>query len=303
MPLITNNDLLNTDFFTRITGDSNNSVLPLDTTSTLPSLAVPTKPQLLTGVVNQTTVTLTWSAPLITGSTPIQSYKIYQNGTLIATTNSSTLSYVVSGLNPYNSYTFSVSAVNGDNLASGYANVTLNTVCFKEGSKILYWNEELNTEEYIPIEKLRKGMKVKTALDGYIAIEVIGKSILHNSVKHKKNKDGLYKLSTISYPELFEDLYITGAHSILVDYLTEENRKDVIELLGHTFVTGNKYRLPICLDDKSEPYNEENQFIIWHLALENNDYYSNYGIYANGLLVETCSIRFLKEFFQGELIE
>jgi hypothetical protein len=172
-----------------------------------------------------------------------------------------------------------------------------------EGSKILYWNEELNTEEYIPIEKLRKGMKVKTALDGYIAIEVIGKSILQNSVKHKKNKDGLYKLSTISYPELFEDLYITGAHSILVDYLTEENRKDVIELLGDIFVTGNKYRLPICLDDKSEPYNEENQFIIWHLALENHDYYSNYGIYANGLLVESCSIRFLKELFQGELIE
>jgi len=31
------------------------------------------------------------------------------------------------------------------------------------------------------------------------------------------------------------------------------------------------------------------------LALENNDYYMNYGIFANGLLVETTSKRYIKE--------
>ena len=35
---------------------------------------------------------------------------------------------------------------------------------------------------------------------------------------------------------------------------------------------------------------------IWHFALENEDYYKNYGVYANGLLVETCSKRMMKEY-------
>ena len=33
-------------------------------------------------------------------------------------------------------------------------------------------------------------------------------------------------------------------------------------------------------------------FMIWHFALENDNYFSNYGIWANGLLVETCSKRY-----------
>jgi hypothetical protein len=39
------------------------------------------------------------------------------------------------------------------------------------------------------------------------------------------------------------------------------------------------------------------------LALENDDYYMNYGIYANGLLVETCSKRFMKELSSMTLLE
>jgi len=38
------------------------------------------------------------------------------------------------------------------------------------------------------------------------------------------------------------------------------------------------------------------------VALENDDYYMNYGIYANGLLVESCSKRYLKEESNMELI-
>jgi hypothetical protein len=41
---------------------------------------------------------------------------------------------------------------------------------------------------------------------------------------------------------------------------------------------------------------DEREFPIYHIALENDDYYGNYGIWANGLLVETCSCRYLKEF-------
>jgi uncharacterized protein (UPF0218 family) len=43
-----------------------------------------------------------------------------------------------------------------------------------------------------------------------------------------------------------------------------------------------------------EPFENEDLYTILHLDLDNEDYYMNYGIYANGLLVETCSQRYLK---------
>ena len=58
-----------------------------------------------------------------------------------------------------------------------------------------------------------------------------------------------------------------------------------------------------CLDERAQPYLEEGVFTIWHIALDNDNYYFNYGIYANGLLVETCSKRYLKELSGMTLIE
>jgi len=91
-------------------------------------------------------------------------------------------------------------------------------------------------------------------------------------------------------------LVITGAHSILVDnFTTQEQLEKVIEVLGDIYVTDRKYRLPACLDKRTTVYKTPGTYTIYHLALEHDDYYMNYGIYANGLLVETCSKRYLKE--------
>ena len=57
-----------------------------------------------------------------------------------------------------------------------------------------------------------------------------------------------------------------------------------------------KYRLPACIDDRTKLSDISGMFMIWHFALENDNYFSNYGIWANGLLVETCSKRYLTEF-------
>ena len=62
------------------------------------------------------------------------------------------------------------------------------------------------------------------------------------------------------------------------------------------YITDNNYRLPAFLDERAKPYSNEGNFTIWHLALENENYSFNYGIYANGLLVESCSQRYLKEY-------
>ena len=163
--------------------------------------------------------------------------------------------------------------------------------CFKEGSKIL------TDTGYKPIETLRKGDLVKTLKHGYKPIDMIGKRDIYNPVQKERIKDQLYKCSQDKYPEVFEDLIITGCHSILVDRFTSNEQKEkAIEVNnGKLCITDNKYRLPACVDDRTSVYENKGNFTIYHIALENDDYYMNYGVYANGLLVETCSKRYLKE--------
>ena len=68
----------------------------------------------------------------------------------------------------------------------------------------------------------------------------------------------------------------------------------MIEINGKICVTDNKYRVPTCADPRAYIYETPGIYTIYHLALENDDCYMNYGIYANELLVETCSKRYLK---------
>jgi hypothetical protein len=172
-------------------------------------------------------------------------------------------------------------------------------VCFKECSKIL------TDKGYIPIENLRKGDLVKTLTNGYVSINMIGSKNMYNSVMNERNKDSLYLCSKDQYPEIIENLVITGCHSILVDnFKDDEQRSKAQYVLGGTiYVTEQKYRLPACVDLRAQIYNKEGHFVIYHLALDNDNYYNNYGVYANGLLVESCSKRYLKECSKMKLIE
>jgi len=168
-------------------------------------------------------------------------------------------------------------------------------ICFLEGSKILCYNFKTYKEEYQPIETLRRGMFVKTIFDGYKRIDLIGHSKIYNPANSMRSKHRLYRCPTSNYPQLSEDLIVTGCHSILVHNLTDEERRDVIELQGAAFVTDRLYRLPACVDQRAVPYEQEGIFNIWHLALEHPDPYMNYAIFANGLIVETTSKRMMLE--------
>ena len=169
--------------------------------------------------------------------------------------------------------------------------------CFNENTKIL------TNKGYVQIQDLRKGDLVVTLKNGYKPIDMIGYREIENVITPERIKDKLYVCSNKEYPEIVEDLIITGCHSILVDQFKEGEREKTAEILGDIFVTDSKYRLPICVDPRASPYEKEGKFTIYHIALENEDYYMNYGIYANGLIVETCSKRFLKEYSGTILIE
>jgi hypothetical protein len=173
-------------------------------------------------------------------------------------------------------------------------------MCFKEGTQILCFDQ---TEKYLPIENLTPGTLVKTVSKGYQPIALIGHTKIYNPGHSLRAKNRLYRCSPKQYPELTEDLILTGCHSILVKDITQKHREETYELLGDIFVTDEHYRLLACIDERATPYEEEGVFTIWHFALEHEHMRANYGVYANGLLVETSSKRMMSEYSGMELYQ
>ena len=172
-------------------------------------------------------------------------------------------------------------------------NLYVSVPCFLEGTTILCQVD--GVEKYVPVEQLKNGTLVKTTLDGFKKVVGIGKGSIQNAGNDERTENRLYKCSPSKYPALKEDLYITGCHSILEFPLTEEQNEAIIKHFGKLFATDKKYRLMACLDQRAEPWNSEGEYTIYHFALENTDILMNYGVYANGgLLVETCSINYIK---------
>jgi hypothetical protein len=220
--------------------------------------------------------------------------------TVSATTNDANASYGISGdtglqTGP-NTVTVIVTAQDGTTTSTYTATVQVadNIVCFREGAQILCLVQ--GKDAYIPIQSMRKGTLVKTHLHGYVPVESIGYSKIYNPADSLRSKNRLYKLKSALYPELTAPLYLTGCHSILVTALSDAEKEDTIGLLGRVFITDDKYRLMACIDERATPYSKEGFYTIWHFALEHVDYYKNYGVYANGLLVESCSRRMMREY-------
>jgi hypothetical protein len=202
----------------------------------------------------------------------------------------------------------------GDGYTSGYAYNYLTIVeyfistpntnppkipCFGENTRILCFNPDTFDEEYIAIQKIRKGTLVKTLRNGYVPVDMIGRTTMRNNYGEAdgRHKNRLYKCPRRNYPEMTEDeLILTGCHCILVDEFKDAaEREKTVAVNRKIYITDDKYRLPACVDERAQIYEKSGTFPIYHLALENDDYYMNYGIYANGLLVETSSRRYLKE--------
>ena len=192
-----------------------------------------------------------------------------------------------SGSSPQNVVYADGSVLNADGSYQLYASAP----CFLEGSTILCQVD--GVEQYVPVEELRNGTLVKTSLHGYKKVVAVGKGSIQNPGDDARTENRLYRCSPSQYPVLKQDLYLTGCHSILEFPITEKQKEDTIAHLGKLFVTDNKYRLMACVDERAEPWNSEGEYPIYHFALENEDDGMNYGVYANGLLVETCAIRTL----------
>jgi hypothetical protein len=196
----------------------------------------------------------------------------------------------ITGLTPPVTGNYKLRAVNtvGPSAASAAGLVSGTIPCFLEGSKILCMVDSVET--YVAVETIRPGTLVKTSLHGYQPVKLIGSRVMVNAGGDKRDKNSLYLCTKANYPELTEDLIITGCHAILVDHITDVQRQGIINTLERVFVTDKKYRLPACVDERAPVYQTTGTFTVWHFALEHTDIKMNYGVYAHGLLVETSPI-------------
>jgi len=148
--------------------------------------------------------------------------------------------------------------------------------CFLEGTKILC---KVNDEEvYIPIEKLELGTLVKTCLNGFKAINGIGNKVITNTLTLQRTLNNLYVCKKVIYPALNDDLYLLGDHLILIYGLPDIETSRTIYM----------YPLAAYENEYSEVYTKEGEYNMWNISLESPPK-TNYGIYANGLILESCS--------------
>ena len=167
----------------------------------------------------------------------------------------------------------------------------LDPICFVKGTKILCIQD--NSEVYIPIEDLTTDHYVKTYHHGYKKILFIKQFPLINTTRSpvtKKQKiNKIYKLAKEDYEELFEDLYVNGGHSILVDTLTEEENRINLKLFGGYKKIGDKIRLLSYINQKAIPINDDYRYEMYHISTGKEE-----GIYANGILTESFNLEMAK---------
>jgi len=215
---------------------------------------------------------------------------------------SSPLTIPTTGLKFGSLYTYRIKAINNagsSSTSNGIAKIMATIIpCFKDDTKILTKNG------YVQIKDLINGDLVETFGHGLKPITVIGKKLVIHLATPDRNPEQLYKYTNATHSSIFEDLIITGRHAILVDdFASDEQRDNVFNFYKELLKTDNKYLLPSCVDDSATVYETVGQYTVYNLALQNDDETINYGIYANGLLVETASEDYLKNRSKMELIE
>jgi hypothetical protein len=263
--------------------------------------SVPTAPTITS--VNGLSISFTQSV----GASPsISNYSYSIDGTtytaLSPAQTSSPLTIPVTGLKFGSLYTYRIKAFNtvSTSTASNGIAKTMTTIvpCFKDDTKIL------TDKGYIQIKDLKNGDLIETFVHGLKPITAIGRKQVIHLATNDRNPEQLYKYTNDTHSSIFEDLIITGRHAILVDdFVSDEQRDNVSNFYKGVLKTDGKYLLPSSLDVTSNVYEVTGEYNVYHLALQNDDENKNYGIYANGLLVETASEGYLKNRSNMELIE
>lgn len=163
----------------------------------------------------------------------------------------------------------------------------INPVCYLKGTKILCLIDGI--EQYVNIEELKPKTLIKTHLHGYKELNFLGHCKFKNTVNPNAKKTcKLYRLSKDKNPELIEDLYVTGLHSILVDKL-EQSQINLTKQLWKVQKIDDKFLLMAWVADYFEEISDNNEYELFHIILHDDNDKKQFGIWANGILSETMS--------------
>ena len=161
--------------------------------------------------------------------------------------------------------------------------------CFAFDTKILTVSDS-GKEMYVPIQELKQGDLVKTYNDTPKKIRYVSKSTIRNGGENKKLR--LYKKVKTESNGLLEDLTMTGAHALLLDEKDPEyqNRKFIHKFGNYGSKKIHDKCLMKCgLSPDFEEVQDTEEHPVYHVLLENEKgEVEIYGIWANGVLVESC---------------
>lgn len=175
-------------------------------------------------------------------------------------------------------------------------------ICFNKDTKILCYID--NKEQYVPVQDLRKGTLVKTFEHGYKPIHII-KTGTYRFGRPGVDQ-GMFKMKKTG--SMLADLEMTGLHSILVDrndpeYADQVERFEVAnakfkrpwgwELDGKFRLTANS-----CTQFKKMPVKD---YTVYSFSLDKQQL--QYGVWANGVLVETTAHRYLEKMTGAKDLE
>jgi hypothetical protein len=169
--------------------------------------------------------------------------------------------------------------------------------CFAKGTHIRCITLE-GEKGSQPIETLIPGQCVETYLHGMQPIAAIGRHVIHAPRNQLETLFTLYPGSSSRCCCLERPLTLTGGHSVLVPSLTLEQETQTKILLGKTYQTDGLQRLMTCLIPEAQAAAQEQDVTVYHLSISHENRYINFGIYAEGLLVESCSQRWLESHME-----
>jgi hypothetical protein len=171
-------------------------------------------------------------------------------------------------------------------------------MCYAKGIEILCLVN--GKETYIKIENLKKDMTVKIYnpnKNEYKKVFGVSKSIIYPSLTQNLAKMYLLKKNKLGENNPHKDVYVTGGHSYLVNEIKDDNVMRFMINCNPTFGAAihDKYKLLVSMSNEWEPVNSTDPFTIFHFALECEQEFGQYGVYANGTLNETMCLFFFKK--------
>jgi hypothetical protein len=226
----------------------------------------------------------------VTAATNITKFGIEGEGSGPLVNSSGIITYTIGPTTYATTSVFTFTKVAGPGNSQSDFGAAVNN-CFLQGTKL--YAHVHDKDLYVNIEDLRSGDIVNTYLHGKKAIKFIGKDTLFNN---PDKWNGCLKKFPKS-GDMTDDLFITGAHSLLVDELSEKESDGIMAIYGTTDrKIDDKFMLNAWVSEKAEPVLAADFFTIYHLVLEHDDDEDKkYGIWANGVLTESqCEKHFLK---------